>query len=104
MRRVLALDLASRLPEGAFVFPDAPSPKEVRSIVVTVVQMTATADGRVEMEANWSLLDAGTPWVARGQNLHLSAAAPPGPDGQTHAVSAVLGQMADRIAASLLRS
>jgi hypothetical protein len=34
----------------------------------------------------------------------LAAAASPGPDGQTHAVSVVLGQMADRIAASLLRS
>jgi len=104
MRRVLAQDLASRLPDGAFVFPDAPRPQAVRSLVVTVLQMTATADGRVEMDANWSLLDAGTPWAARGQNIHLTAVAPPGPDGQTHAVGAMLGQLADRIAASLLRT
>jgi hypothetical protein len=42
--------------------------------------------------------------VSHPTAVALSAAAPPGPDGQTHAVSAVRGQMADLIAASLLRS
>jgi uncharacterized lipoprotein YmbA len=103
MRRVLAQDLASRLPQGAFVFPDAPRPAGTRGLVVTVLQLTATPDGRVDLQANWSVLDAGSSRAGGGDNLRLSATAGPGSDGQAQALSAVLRQLADRNAASLQR-
>jgi uncharacterized lipoprotein YmbA len=103
MRRVLAQDLAGRLPQGAFVFPDAPRPPGTRGLVVTVLQLTATPEGRVELQANWSVLDAGSSGASGGDNLRLTATAGPGSDGQAQALSAVMGKLADRIAASLQR-
>jgi len=103
MRRVLAQDLASRLPQGAFVFPDAPSPEGARGLVVTVLQLTAAPDGRVDLQASWSLLDPGSNRSVGGDNLRLSATAGPGSAGQAQALSAVLGQLADRIADAIRR-
>jgi uncharacterized lipoprotein YmbA len=103
MRRTLAQDLASRLPRGAFVFPEAPRPQGTRGLVITVLQLKASPDGRVALQANWSLLDSGSSRAAGGDNLSLSAAGGPGAQGQAQALSAVLGQLADRIAGALQR-
>lgn len=105
MRRVLAQDLASRLPQAAFVFPDAPSPPGTRGLVVTVLQLSATPDGRVDLQVNWTLLAPGSRQAAGdGDNLRLSATATSaGSDGRAQALSAVLGQLADHIADALQR-
>lgn len=103
MRRTLAQDLASRLPQGAFVFPEAPKPQGTRGLVVTVLQLTASPDGRVDLQANWSLLDTGSRQAAGGDNLRLSATAGAGSAGQAQALSAVLGQLADHIADAIRR-
>jgi hypothetical protein len=103
MRRTLAQDLASRLPQGGFVFPDAPRPPGTRGLVVTVLQLTATPDGRVDLQANWSLLDSGSSRAGGGDNLSLTASGSGGSEGRAQALSAVLGQLADRIADALQR-
>jgi hypothetical protein len=103
MRRTLAQDLQTRLPRGAFIFPDAPHPAGARALVVTVLQVTATPAGRVDMEANWSLLSAGSARPERSENLTLSAAAAPGPAGEAQALSTALGELSDHIAAAVLQ-
>jgi uncharacterized lipoprotein YmbA len=104
MRRALAQDLMARLPAGSFVPPGAPKPVDGRALVVTVLQLTATPDGRVRMEANWSLLEQGGSAAAVSRNLDLSAAGGPGAAGEAGGVSRVLADLADRIAADLARS
>ena len=59
--------------------------------------------GWVELQANWSVLDAGSSRAGGGDNLRLTATAGPGADGQAQALSAVMGQLADRAADSLRR-
>jgi uncharacterized lipoprotein YmbA len=97
MRRTLAQDLLTRLPEGEFILPDAPRPQGVRGLVVDVLEIDATPGGRVTLEASWSLMTAGTTRPALIRNVQLSADAGPGPQGTAAAMSQLLGQLADQI-------
>ncbi|MBV8682255.1 MAG: membrane integrity-associated transporter subunit PqiC [Caulobacteraceae bacterium] len=97
MRRTLAQDLLARLPEGAFVLPDAPRPQVVRGLVVNVLQIDAAPGGRVALQASWTLMTAGTTRAALIRNVQLSADAGPGPQGTAAAMSQLLGQLADQI-------
>jgi hypothetical protein len=101
MRRTLAEDLQARLPTGVFIFPEAPHPAGARALVVTVLQLTATPAGHVDLEANWAILAAGSAHPEHSENLTLSASASPGPAGQAKALSATLSELADRIATAL---
>lgn len=58
MRSTLAQDLLTRLPAGSFVLPDAPAPAGTRTLVVTVLDCEADANGKLTMQAEWSLLSA----------------------------------------------
>ena len=97
MRRTLAQDLLSRLPEGEFVLPDAPRPQVVRGLVVNVLQIDASPGGRVTLQASWTLMEAGTTRAALIRNVQLSADAGPGSQGTAAAISQLLGQLADQI-------
>lgn len=97
MRRTLAQDLLARLPEGAFVLPDAPRPQAVRGLVVNVLEIDAAPGGRVTLQASWTLLTAGTTRAAIIRNVQLSASAGAGPQGTAAAMSQLLGQLADQI-------
>lgn len=102
MRRALAQDLLARLPPGAFVLPDAPAPDGTRGIVVTVLDLRASHDGRLTLEGSWTLT-AGQPAKAvLMQDVALSE--PMSSDDSpaiADALSRVIGQLADRIALSL---
>jgi uncharacterized lipoprotein YmbA len=101
MRRTLAQDLLARLPEGAFVLPDAPRPAGVRALVVDVLQLRAGPDGRVVMQASWTLTAAGSAQASLIRDVQLTADAAPGPQGSAAATSRLLGQLADQIAGAL---
>lgn len=103
MRRALAQDLATRLPAGSFILPDAPAPPDTRTLVVTVLDSEADASGTLTLQAAWTLL-SGHPARAiltqqvslRSEMTNRDAAA------QAAALSRILGQLADRIAASIV--
>lgn len=101
MRRTLAQDLLARLPEGAFVPPEAPRPAGAQGLVVDVVQLQATPD-RVVLQANWSLTGGPSRDVLLSRTVQLAAPAS-GPDAaaQADAISRLLGQLSDQIAAAL---
>lgn len=102
MRRTLAQDLSARLPAGVFVFPDAPAPPNTRGLVLTVLDLTANADGALSMQTSWTLA-AGHPARALiTQQATLTAQASGGDAAaQAAALSRMLGELADRIAASV---
>jgi uncharacterized lipoprotein YmbA len=103
MRRTLAQDLLTRLPAGSFVVPDAPAPAGTRKLVVTVLSATADASGTLNLQAEWTLLAAHSDQATLRQQVTLHSAIS-GHDalGQAAAFSHVLGDLADRIAASVV--
>lgn len=102
MRRTLAQDLLARLPAGAFAPPDAPAPPGARGLVVTVVQLRAGGDGRARLVAHWALLDAASHRPVMAGDVRLEAAGGgAGASGEAEAISRLLGQLADQIAAAV---
>jgi uncharacterized protein len=103
MRGTLAQDLLTRLPAGSFVVPDAPTPPGTRKLVVTVLDATADASGTLTLQAEWTLLAGHPDQAPLRQQVTLNSTLS-GPDAlaQAAALSRVLGELADRIAASLV--
>src|SRR5581483_1764557 len=101
-RSVLAQDLAARLPAGAVVMPDAPMPPGTQRLVVTMAQFGLDADGAARLVASWSLLTGDDDTVALRRQVALTAApAQSGAAGDAAAMSALLGQLADRVVDAL---
>lgn len=101
-RRTLTHDLAARLPPGKILAVDEPKPAGgARALVVSVQRFDADADGRVRLDAVWTLL-AGSP-----QRPVLTRRAAVVTDGaadfaaQPAAMSRALGKLADQIASAL---
>jgi uncharacterized lipoprotein YmbA len=104
MRRTLAQDLLTRLPAGSFVLPDAPAPPGTRALVVTVLNAQADASGIFTLQAAWTLMSGQPSRVTVTQQVTLTKAmASHDAAAQAAALSHVLGQLADRIAASVAR-
>lgn len=103
MRRALAQDLLTRLPKGAFVAPDAPAPPHTRTLVVTVLSSEADANGTLTLQVVWTLLSGQPPHAAMSQQVTLTSEMN-GRDApaQAAALSHMLGQLADRITASIV--
>ena len=96
-RRVLTQDLAARLPQGEVVFPESPKPEGARGIVVDMLALTPGPDG-VTLDASWSVLPATRGGPLRQRQARLTT---PSTGDQPAAISALLAQLADRIAADL---
>jgi len=102
MRRTLAQDLLARLPPGSFVLPGAPAPTGARGIVVTVLDLRANANGQMTFEGSWTLTAGEQATTVMTQEVSLTE--PLSSSDSTAiaaALSRVLGQLADRIAAAL---
>lgn len=102
MRRTLAQDLLARLPAHALVFPDAPAPPGTRTLVVTVLDIRNEASGTLTMQAAWTLLSGQSmnATLSREATLTTQVASRDAP-AHAAALSRVLGELADRIAASI---
>ena len=106
-RRALTADLAARLPQGAVVFPEAPKPADGRGLVVDILSLSH-AGGQAVLDVSWTLT-AGRPGAAAtgpvaytGRSLRLTTpSAGPAPGAAAPELSALLGQLADSIAADL---
>jgi uncharacterized lipoprotein YmbA len=73
-------------------------------LVVTILALRARPEGTVTMTVGWSLLAPDPSRTIAGQHLQLSAEAGPGSTGQAQAISAILGQLADRVVGDLTSS
>lgn len=103
MRRTLAEDLLTRLPAGSFVLPDAPAPPDTRKLVVTVLNAEAGASGTLALQASWTLLSEPSPHTVLTQQVSLTSNMAGGDAAaQAAALSHLLGQLADRISASIV--
>ena len=103
MRRTLAQDLLTRLPPGSFVWPDAPAPPDTRKLVVTVLDAEAGASGTLALQASWTLLSGPSSHTVLTQQVSLTSDMAGGDaTAQAAALSHLLGQLADRISASIV--
>ncbi|MGN6805620.1 MAG: PqiC family protein [Trinickia sp.] len=102
MRRTLAEDLLSRLPEGSFVLPDSPAPTATRALVVTVLDLEIDTSKTLRMQAAWTLSTGRPDRVVLTRQATLSVEMPDSnAAGQAASLSRALGELADRIAASI---
>lgn len=103
MRRTLAQDLVTRLPAGTFVLPDAPAPPDTRTLVVTVLDAEADANGTLTLQAAWTLLSGRPARATFARQTTLKAEIENRGDAaaQAAAMSRALGQLADQIATSI---
>lgn len=98
-RRVLAQDLADRLPRGMLIAPDAPEPPgRLRGLVAILQEFDADAAGRIVLDGEWMVAERGTTRPGSPRHVHLEEAGGP---NQAAAMSRALGRFADDIAAGL---
>ncbi|HSU04762.1 MAG TPA: PqiC family protein [Acetobacteraceae bacterium] len=103
IRQTLTADLITRLPPGSVLAPGSTAPKSgLRVVSVSIQRFGGDTAGNVVLDANWSLLKAGSSDVLRTghEMIRVQAASGAVPD-IVPAMSQALGQFADRIAAGV---
>jgi uncharacterized protein len=100
IRRVLTQDLAQRLPSGMVVAPESPAPASARGLVIDILTFQPQA-GEVVLDADWTLLQGTQANPMLRRSAHLTQSATPSAQGEAEAMSALLGQLADDIAAQM---
>ncbi len=101
-RNVLSQDLATYLPPGMVVLPDAPAPATTAQIVVSIAQFGPQASGKVVLVGSWSLLKGNPPKPVLRRDVSLEGVRPgTGADADAAGMSNLLGQLAQRIASTL---
>lgn len=101
MRQTLARDLATRLPTGATVYPDAPRPDGTVSAVVHVLTLDEDGD-KLTVNAAWTFLGTGTTGIlARGEK-QLSASVDGTGASTSAALSKLSGELADAMVATAM--
>ena len=98
-RTALTQDLAARLPAGRVVYPDVAEPEGTLHLSVDLLAFTCAPE-HATLEASWTLAVKSKP-AGPPRQLRLSSSC--GTDGPSEAaaLSALLGQLADAVAADL---
>lgn len=99
VQRVLAADLAARLPQSHVLAPGDPAPRGgVRTVTVNARRFDSDATGQVTLDAGWALL-SGTPPVPvrRGHETITVQAGTAAAGPEAAAMSRALAELADRI-------
>jgi hypothetical protein len=101
-RRALTQDLVARLPAGVVIYPDSPKPPGAGGLVVDVLAFQRTDQGYL-LDASWTLLTDPPGASPPGGQVRLVDPDAGGGDagGEAAALSRLLGQLADAIAAGL---
>lgn len=100
IRQTLAQSLASRLPEGAMVYPDAPKPPGTRGLVVDVLTLTEM-NGMLTLDVSWSLLGGDPVALVERRQQVFTADADGSAEGTSKALSRVTSDLADAITNAL---
>ena len=101
IRRVLTQNLASRLPSGMVIAPESPAPPSARGLVVDILTFQPQSGGEVVLDADWTLLEGTQSNPVLRRSAHLTAPGAASAQGEAAAMSALLGQLADGIAAEI---
>jgi len=100
IRRVLTQDLAQSLPSGMVIAPESPAPPSARGLVIDILTFQPQA-GEVVLDADWTLLKGTQSNPVLRRSVHLTAPAAASAQGEAAAMSTLLGQLADGIAAGI---
>jgi uncharacterized lipoprotein YmbA len=84
------------------IAPESPAPPSARGIVIDILTFQPQA-GEVVLDAAWTLLQGTQSHPVLRRTLRLTAPAAGSAQQQAAAMSALLGQLADRMAADLGR-
>lgn len=101
IRGALTQDLASRLPRGMVIAPDSPAPESARGLVVDILTFQPQARGEVVLDADWTLLEGSQSNPVLRRSAHLTASAATSAQGEAAAMSTLLGELADSVAADI---
>ena len=102
IRQTLTEDLAARLPAGVMYFPNAPACAEAVGIAVDILSLRI-ADGQALLQVGWSV-DPPLPSARAPHAAQLQLSTPSGNANAldiSRALSRLLGQLADHLAADL---
>jgi uncharacterized lipoprotein YmbA len=100
-RQTLSQDLILRLPAGKVIFPHLFKPSGALGISVDILSFR-TDRGNAQLTASWAILPQAPGAAPRGGSATLSTPnSNGGALGTVQALSTLLGQLADRIAADL---
>jgi uncharacterized protein len=98
IQRTLSADLAARLSENRVLGVDDPtSPPGTRTVTVSVRKFIAHSDGKVVLDADWTLQGRGVNIVPHHVTVTAQASGPT-PDAVAQAMSQALAGLSDRIA------
>lgn len=99
IRNALSDDLNQRLPQGSVLPLGTPAPAGgLRIITVQVQQFEGSTDGRVVLDVGWTIARSGTTPKGEPHLEHITTRAANGTAAAiVPAMSAALGQLADRI-------
>ena len=108
VRRILTEDLTARLPAGAVLAPEVPSPPNARGVVVDIEEFQPEPEGRVVLDVSWSVVEGpSSQKTAAAADPHemrrFEVNAASDPDAEVGAMNQLLGQLADAIVATLER-
>lgn len=100
IRGVLTQDLASRPPSGMVIAPRSPAPPSARGLVIDILTFQPQA-GEVVLDADWTLLQGTQSNPVLRRSVHLAAIASPSGQGEAVAMSILLGELAESVAAQI---
>jgi len=100
-RRVLTQNLASRLPSGMVIAPESPAPPSARGVVVDILTFQPQGAGEVVLDADWTLLEGTQSNPVLRRSVHLTTTGAASAQGEAAAMSSLLGQLADGMAADI---
>jgi uncharacterized protein len=99
-RQALSADMVTRLPQGRVIFPHLNKPEGALGIAVDVLDFGGDETG-FHLQASWVTSTPGAKPATSGTAMLRTDASGTGPDAAAHALSSLLAQLADRIAAAL---
>lgn len=101
VRRTLTQDLVARLPAGSVVFPDASKPLGTRALVIDILDLQRVDSGWL-LDVSWTMSSpAGSGATRRGQYRLITPNRSADVAGQAAAISQLVGQLADKLSASI---
>ncbi len=101
-QRVLSENLMMRLAPGRVVLPGEAAPARTSAISVQLLEFGARAGDGITLEGNWSLVPAGSDVAIAHYHFNLTQnGVGSRPEAQAQAMSRLLGELADSMAAEL---
>ena len=101
IRRALTEDLAQRLPSGMVIAPESPAPANARGIVVDILTFQRQGAGEVTLDADWTIVEGTQSNPVLRRSEHLTTSATGSAQGEAAAMSTLLGELADGMAAGI---